>query len=87
MVISCLGNQMFQYAAGRALALSKSVELRLDLSAFTGHTPHNGFELERVFNLSAQVASGTDFRRVLGWRAAPTILRALRRNARQWRRR
>ncbi len=87
MIISCLGNQMFQHAFGRALALSKSVELRLDLSAFTGHTPHNGFELERVFNISTQAASGADFRRALGWRAAPTILRALRRNARPWRRR
>jgi hypothetical protein len=83
-IIGGLGNQMFQYAAGRALALSKSVELRLDLSAFTGHTPHNGFELERVFNVSAQAASGADFRRVLGWRATPTFLRALRRKQLSW---
>ena len=29
-----LGNQMFQYAAGRALALSRSTDLALDLSWF-----------------------------------------------------
>jgi hypothetical protein len=34
MVIGGLGNQMFQYAAGRALALRHGTELMLDLSAF-----------------------------------------------------
>ena len=78
-LIGGLGNQMFQYAAGRALTWSKSVEFRLDLRDFIGYTPHNGFELERVFNISAPIASDVDLQRVMGWRASPMALRALRR--------
>ncbi len=77
-IIGGLGNQMFQYAAGRALALSKSAEFRLDLRDFTGYALHNGFELERVFSISARTASGADYRQVLGWRASHLVLRALR---------
>ena len=33
-LIGGLGNQMFQYAAGRALALRCGAELRIDLSGF-----------------------------------------------------
>lgn len=72
-----LGNQMFQYAAGRALACLKSVELRLDLRDMNSYAPHNGFELERVFNISAKIASDADCRQVMGWRASPLALRAL----------
>ena len=43
-----LGNQMFQYAAGRALALRHGAELRLDLSVF-GARRH--FDVERPFEL------------------------------------
>ena len=78
-IIGGLGNQMFQYASGRALASLKSVEFRLDLRDFNGYLLHNGFELERVFNISARIASGADYRQVLGWRATPLVLRALRR--------
>lgn len=37
-VIGGLGNQMFQYAAARALALKHGAEVRLDLSAFDTYT-------------------------------------------------
>ena len=43
-----LGNQMFQYAAGRALALRHKTELQLDLSAY-GSRQH--FETARPFEL------------------------------------
>jgi hypothetical protein len=78
-MIGGLGNQMFQYAAGRALSCSKSVEFRLDVRDFTESTPHNGFELERVFSISAPIASEADCRRVMGWRTSPLVLRAVRR--------
>src|SRR3954465_12373106 len=53
-----LGNQLFQYAAGRALAIKKNAELFLDLSFL--NAPENGytkrqFQLDQ-FNLSYQVA-------------------------------
>jgi hypothetical protein len=44
-----LGNQMFQYAAARALALRHRTEVVLDLSAFSA--PHD-FETERSFELN-----------------------------------
>lgn len=40
---------MFQYAAGRALALRRRSPLNLDISAFEGYGLHQGFELHRVF--------------------------------------
>lgn len=83
-IIGGLGNQMFQYAVGRALSLSKTVELRLDLRDFTGYKLHNGFELDRVFNISVQAASDADLHQVLGWRATPMALRALRRRHFSW---
>lgn len=55
-----LGNQMFQYAAGRALALRLGVKSKLDTSWFTG--THEGgtvrhFMLVDAFGLAAVVAS------------------------------
>ena len=83
-LIGGLGNQMFQYAAGRALSLSKSVEIRLRLRDFTGYKVHNGFELDRVFGISAQAATDADLWQVLGWRALPIVLRAMRRQRFSW---
>ena len=45
-----LGNQMFQYAAGRGLALRLSVPLKLDLSWFTS-IPEGA--TERLYMLNA----------------------------------
>jgi hypothetical protein len=62
-----LGNQLFQYAAGRALAEKYGVELCLDLSRLkhpeSGDTPRS-FELA-PFNISASLLAGED-RRPLG---------------------
>jgi hypothetical protein len=43
-LIGGLGNQMFQYAAGRALALRHGVELKLDASLFSAY-PKRSYEL------------------------------------------
>ncbi len=51
-----LGNQMFQYAAGRALALRLGLPLLLDLSALAGATPARGYGLDR-FAIAAAIAS------------------------------
>ncbi len=83
LIISCiiggLGNQMFQYAAARALALARGLPLRLDVSGFDGYGLHQGFELQRVFHCEAELASAADLRDVLGWRAAPVLRRVLAR--------
>ncbi len=62
-LIGGLGNQLFQYAAGRALALKHQTELKLDLS-FLNTDPKNeytkrGFELNK-FNAKSLIASHND---------------------------
>ncbi len=60
-----LGNQMFQYAFGRATAIKLGVELKFELSDHT-LIIHNGFELERLFNIQAIEATPADMKSVLG---------------------
>lgn len=89
-LIGGLGNQMFQYATGRALADRLGVPLRLDVSGFE-HYGLRRYELDR-FAIRAEPASVDDLesfgvvarpptllsrvRDRLGWRhAASTILR------------
>ena len=50
-----LGNQMFQCAAGYNVARKKNVKLSLDLRRFKHRHDHNGFELQKVFNIYSKV--------------------------------
>ena len=50
-----LGNQMFQFAAGYAVARRNNVELSLDLRRFNRRPLHNGFELQNVFDIYSKV--------------------------------
>jgi hypothetical protein len=75
-----LGNQMFQYAAGCALAKRLNQPLRLDVSSFTNYQLHNGFELTRIFAGVMELATPADMQRVLKWRAIPRIKRLLSRS-------
>jgi len=76
-VIGGLGNQMFQYAVGRALSLALNVPLFLDLRDFSGYALHQGFELERVFSCSVRSADHEDIDHVLGWRSSRIMHRML----------
>ncbi len=69
-IIGGLGNQMFQYAAGRALALSLNTELYLDIGGFDSYRLHNGFQLSHVFSLPARISGHSDTRKLLGWQAS-----------------
>jgi Glycosyl transferase family 11 len=82
-IIGGLGNQMFQYAAGKALALAIHQPLQLDISEFSGYELHQGFELDRVFRCQADMASEVDIRQVLGWRSPQGVRRVLSRPALQ----
>lgn len=66
-VIGGLGNQMFQYAAARALSLGRNQALRLDISGFSNYGLHQGFELQRVFNCPVEIATDVEVRNILGW--------------------
>jgi hypothetical protein len=79
-VIGGLGNQMFQYAAGRAISLSREVPLRLDITGFANYELHQGFELQRIFDCASVIASKADVRTILGWQSSPSIQRLLLRS-------
>jgi hypothetical protein len=55
-LIGGLGNQMFQYATGRAIAHRRQVPLALDLRAFPDHDNRN-YSLD-VFNIMAKLTDG-----------------------------
>lgn len=64
-LIGGLGNQMFQYAAGRALAFRLDAELRLDISGFDAYRLHE-FSLERLA-IQAPVASPNELAAMKRW--------------------
>lgn len=72
-----LGNQMFQYAAGLAVAKKKKADLLLDLDDYASNKHHHGFELDRVFSCHIGTASQEQVRNILGWRYPPTVRRLL----------
>jgi Glycosyl transferase family 11 len=76
-LIGGLGNQMFQYAAGRALSLELKTELMLDISDFNGYRLHHGFELHRLFDCSAVIAQKRDLKKVLGLQYFPVIRKVI----------
>lgn len=88
-ILGGLGNQMFQYAAGRALALRLGAELKLDLSWFStiaeGDTPRR-YMLGDAFSIAAATATPEECAR-LRWREESgfsRFLRAVRRRPRPY---
>lgn len=77
-IIGGLGNQMFQYAAGRTLSLRLGVQLKLDTRDFSGYQLHQGFELNRLFNCNAEIATEIDLAKTLGWQKMKLAQRFLR---------
>ena len=51
-----LGNQMFQFATGYSVARRKNLDLYLDLTWFNRRHIHNGFELNKVFDIFKRVS-------------------------------
>lgn len=54
-----LGNQLFQYAVGRSLALRNRDHLKLDTSQYTEHDLSRTYKLKH-FNIQAQIATPED---------------------------
>lgn len=76
-VIGGLGNQMFQYATGRALSLSAGTELKLFLGDYKGYELHSGYELDKVFNLDVDIVSETELQKIIGWRKIERVRKVL----------
>jgi hypothetical protein len=66
-LIGGLGNQMFQYAAGAALAARTGQALRLDLTSLRKYKLHQGYQFDQIFAGDFQTASKLDLFRVLGF--------------------
>lgn len=63
-IVGGLGNQMFQYAAGRSLALANNCQLKLDISFYKNYG-FRAYELE-LFNINAEIASAAEVSQLVG---------------------
>ena len=78
-VLGGVGNQMFQYAAGRSLAAHLNQEYFLDISSFEKYSLHHGFELDRIFNISSKKIDISILKKILGWRSYNLAVKLLKR--------
>lgn len=58
-----LGNQMFQYALGRSLALRNNDMLKLDVSNYTSNNVSRTYKLDH-FQIKAEIASPAEIKRL-----------------------
>lgn len=79
-LVGGLGNQMFQYAFGCALAARHRTSFALDLRLYREYRRHGGFELGDAFEVPEGQASGRQLWKLLGWRAPLGVLRRLESN-------
>lgn len=59
-----LGNQMFQYAFLVGMREATKDECLMDVSKYKTYKLHNGFELNRIFNISARTATKDEIQKV-----------------------
>ncbi|TAA39592.1 alpha-1,2-fucosyltransferase [Corallincola spongiicola] len=64
-ILGGLGNQMFQYAIARAIAVQKEDVCKLDLSGFENYKLHNGYRLD-AFDIRAEIASPQEVKMLKG---------------------
>lgn len=77
-IVGGLGNQMFQYACARALAVELNLPLKVTQDMFGVYKSHYGPELEKVFSLSLDVAQPAELQQMVGMlRVSPKVRRAL----------
>lgn len=72
-----LGNQMFQYACSIALSKMTGQTVYFSTDLLEHYNDHNGFELEKVFDITLAKASQKDVRNMLGVLRSPAISRRL----------
>jgi len=60
-----LGNQMFQYAIAKAIAIKHNKTFKLDITAYETYTLHNGYRLN-IFNIEENIATEKDVERLKG---------------------
>jgi hypothetical protein len=83
-IIGGLGNQMFQYACGRALSLRNCTPLQLATDQFDQYGRHNGAELLKVFDINVTVAKADELALFMGIRSNPKVRRLLGHSLFSW---
>lgn len=78
-IIGGLGNQMFQYAFLIALHESTMQDSYYDASLFKTYPLHNGFELNKCFNITLKQAEVTDIKRLSYYTTSYFWFRVLKR--------
>jgi Glycosyl transferase family 11 len=78
-LIGGLGNQMFQYATGRALSLRLGVPLKLDTRDFISYQLHQGFELHKLFKCEVELVTNENLKKALGWQSSKLLRRIFKR--------
>lgn len=63
-ILGGIGNQMFQYAFLIALREATKTEVLYDASVFKTYPLHNGFELDRHFNITAKQANPKEIKKL-----------------------
>ena len=84
-LIGGLGNQMFQYSAGRALALRSGAALRFDISGFAEALAKRPYALD-CFSIHGSAASAAELSRFypISGRRSPRVDRVMRRLRFHW---
>lgn len=72
-----LGNQMFQYAFGRALSIKTGIPLAACVDFYGRNPKHNGFELTKVFELDLPFCTKSDLERQTGFFTSNISVRKL----------
>lgn len=78
-ILGGLGNQMFQYAFLVALRETFHDTTLMDTSVFHTYGLHNGFELERLFHITARSATPKELRKVTWYSRSYFVHRVLKR--------
>jgi Glycosyl transferase family 11. len=73
-----LGNQLFQYATGRALSMKYNTELKVDLSFFENPKYNNVFRLNR-FNLPLTIVKTDEYKHLLNKESRTIFSRIIKR--------
>ena len=84
-IVGGLGNQLFQYAIGRALAKKLGRPVQYCIDQISQYSSNRSFRLTEIFAITASVALRTDLRNAVGaLYALPKARRALAQDAYSW---
>lgn len=70
---------MFQYAFGKGLSLKYDTDYYIDVNELTTTPCHQGFQLDKIFNITPLFATPKLIHKTFGWRSLPKIRRLLAR--------